>query len=359
MKKLLYITTRIDNSGGVSRILSVKLNYLIKKYNYTICVFNTNGIDREPFYYFDPTIKFYHSKEKSNGLLKTIGFLKEIKEVCALEKPNMVVICDNGLKGSLIPFFLQKDLPIIYERHCSKNIKGSNFFENIKLSASNKVLDLNKNKFSVFVVLNSISKNHWDCKNIELIPNPIWFEPPKKLSSVNNKVAVVLGRNSPEKQYKKLLLIWEKVVSIHPEWHLKIYGQQVKSLQLDVIRMGLEDNVLLHDPCEQINDILLSASIYLNTSSFEEFGLAVLEAMAFGLPVVGFKSAIGLNTLVSNNVNGYLLEKDDIDVYTDKVIELIKNKELRVKFGRAGALIASKYELKKIMEQWHDLFNSI
>lgn len=356
MKQLLYITTNLQGSGGVARILSVKLNYLIEKYHYKIAVINSNQDNDDFFFDFDSRIIFYAVKSKSISTYRT-----QIRSCIKKVNPDIIINCDNGLKGSLIPYLIKNKIPLIYERHCSRNISVATILEKVKLIISNLFLRINSDSYNYFVILNEEEKNDWNIKNIKVLPNPLWFSPLKLGNVGNTKIAVAVGRHSCEKRYDKLINIWQLVIKQHPDWILKIYGAKDENLSLEkiVLDKKLESNIKFYNPVKDISKIFSEASMLLSTSESESFGLVLIEAMAFGKPVVAFDGTSGTKTIIENGKNGFLVKENDIDAFVEKVNLLIGDVKLRGLMGENAKKGIETYDLNKIMKRWHTLFKSL
>ena len=94
-----------------------------------------------------------------------------------------------------------------------------------------------------------------------------------------------------------------------------------------------------------------SIDIFCLTSLWEGFGYVLIEAMAFEKPVVAFNINSSAE-IIDNNQSGFLIEKFDIEEYTNKVELLIKNKNLREKFGIEGRKKVEKtFNLEKSIDQ--------
>ncbi len=81
--------------------------------------------------------------------------------------------------------------------------------------------------------------------------------------------------------------------------------------------------------------------LLLRSSHWEGFGMAVLEAMAMGKPVVAYAVG-GIPELVSQGKNGYLVPPGAISELRHAVEQLASNGELRQKMGQAGRRIAQE-----------------
>jgi glycosyltransferase involved in cell wall biosynthesis len=88
--------------------------------------------------------------------------------------------------------------------------------------------------------------------------------------------------------------------------------------------MGLFEKVKFLGKQDGLVEILNSADVFLIPSQSESFGLAALEAMACGLPVVS-SSVGGLPELIRHNETGFIAEIGDVDRMAKYVIELLSN----------------------------------
>lgn len=356
MKKLLYITTYIQGSGGISRILSVKLNYLITTFNYQVTILETNKKGNAFFYDFNESIIFKYIDSKN-----IFKYKKELNKQIEAINPDIIVNCDNGLKGTLLTYLIPKNTSLIYERHCSKNIDVASLFEKIKLKLSNLLLQHHIEKYAAFVVLNTYEKNNWKASNIIVLPNPSWVVDIKNNSLNSTKIVIAVGRHDHVKAYHKLIKIWESVVITHPLWILKIYGQKNENLLLEkmAISLNLENNIQFLDPINDVDKIYSGAEILLSTSLSESFPMVFLEAMAYGIPVMSFEGTSGLSDLVKHGKNGFLIKNNNMSDYIEKLNFLIGDEIIRQKMGKIARKSINKFNLHTIMKQWQDLFKTI
>ena len=361
MPKLLYITTNLQGSGGVARVLSVKLNYLIERYGYTIHVVTTNNISETFFYDFNKRIVFHKINIKDFVFKYLLKYKRTLQSIVDEVKPDIIINCDNGFKGNLLPYIVKTKAPLVYERHGSRKIDVNTFKERIKNKVANIILDSNIKNYQVFVILNNEDAKDWNNNNIKVIPNLLCLKPPFEQSELKNKVAIAVGRHSLEKQFDVLLKIWQKVVVAYPDWTLKIYGEsdKEKTLQKLINQLEIGDHIKLYPPTKNITDEYSKASMLLNTSSSEAFGLVIIEAMAYGLPAIAFESASGPKMLIENNTNGFLIDSFNIDTYANKIKQLINDESLLFKLGENAKKSVNKFDIDVIMKQWHQLFQSL
>lgn len=128
--KLLYITQRANEEGGVQRVLSIKTNYLIEKFNYEVCIITQNGGNDDLFFEFNEKIEFHDIILKSNKIFNLLHYKKALLEHIKKIQPDCIIVCDFALKSFSIPLFIKTQIPIIFEAHGSKfnEYKESRFF---------------------------------------------------------------------------------------------------------------------------------------------------------------------------------------------------------------------------------------
>ena len=99
--------------------------------------------------------------------------------------------------------------------------------------------------------------------------------------------------------------------------------------------LGLGQDVIALGEQDQVVPLLSVADLFLLPSSQESFGLAALEAMACGVPVIA--SAVGgLPEVIDNGINGFLKEPDDLDGMTERALTLLTTPALHMRVAEAA-----------------------
>ena len=180
----------------------------------------------------------------------------------------------------------------------------------------------NRNSTIIFpgVDINKFTLNETDNKYIltvnRIVPNKnltFSIELIKKMKRRNNKI--------------KLIIIGVKQPGF--EWHLDELNKKIK--ELDLI-----DNVEIHTnvtDSELVNSYK-NCSVFLYTPKEEHFGIAPIEAMACGKPVIAFNTGGPKETII-NDITGYLLQ-DDLDQWENKIFDLLENNQKRMKMGMSA-----------------------
>lgn len=362
--RILYITNGIVGAGGLERVLSIKASYLADKLGYEVHILTLNQNDSPQFYEFSPKITLHDIHVEGNPLRYFLQYYKGIKKVVKTVAPDVIVVCDDGLKGFFLPLLLRKFCPMVYERHVSKEIEMKHDFSSIKkLSIKIKwfLMERLARNFNQFIVLTKGNKKEWpSLKNMMVIANPLSFYP-ERSSQLTNKKVIAVGKQGYQKGYDLLLPAWKLVTEKHPDWQLSIYGKKDSSqgLETQAKELNIQDHISFCDPEKGIEQKYLESSIYVMSSRFEGFGMVLIEAMACGVPCVSFDCNYGPADIIQDGKDGFLVTNGDTDAFADKVIKLIVDEDLRKIMGAKAKENVKRYLPEEIVPQWDVLFRSL
>jgi glycosyltransferase involved in cell wall biosynthesis len=364
--KLLYIANTLSGAGGLQRILLLKAGYLAENMGYDVTIITTRYKPEEDIFYpVSSKLKFTALRPgKANRLSYLTSYVKLLSKSINALNPDVVVMCDNGLKSFLLPFIINKKFTLIYERHVTKFIENKAKTFRLLSATFNKLvykfMDYSAAKFDEFIVVTQQGKNEWGSKNLAVIPNPLWFSS-DVVSSLTNKRVIAVGRHAYEKGYDRMFAAWKQVVKKYPEWMLDIYGDDNPEYDIRQIARdtGVETSVNFILPTKNIIGAYINSSICLMTSRYEGFGMVLLEAMACGVPCVAFNCPVGPSDIISNTIDGVLVKDGKIEDLVKSVLLLIEDTALRLEMGAKAKKSSEAYNLDVIMQQWDVLFKSL
>lgn len=349
--KILYVPPSISNSGGIARVVSQKANYFCENLGHEVHVLIEKENQDNFFYKFSNNIKWHFVPQ--NSLIFKLS--KEINLLVKNCKIDVVIICDVS-QWFVLPWLLSVDCPVFFETHIAKDFKKNqenNFYSKCK----RKLLNILKTKalqiFTSVVFETERGSKEWNIKNTTVIPNALSFFSDQK-SSLQNKRVINVSRHSPEKGLDQLLNLWKIVVTTYPDWQLDIYGEWNEELKYQKLaqELNVNNNVNFFAPVVKIQEKYLESSIYLMTSTSEAFGMVLIEAMECGLPCIAFDCPNGPRTIIENNSNGFLILENNFELYLSKILELIKDENLRIKLGKNAIESVKKYNQNNIMNEW-------
>lgn len=361
--KLLYITNGITGAGGLERVLAIKASVLAEDYGYEVHIVSLNEDNSKTFFEFSPKISQHTVQVMGNSIQYITRYIKGLKRKVKEINPDIISVCDDGLKGFFLPIIIDSRILIIYERHVSKMIEvtaSQTLITKISNTLKFRLMNYLAKSFDRFIVLTESNKNEWKLKNIQVIPNPLPFFP-ERISSLQNKRVIAIGKQSYQKAYDLLIESWAQLPEHHQDWELHIYGKIEKDLQLaDMAEgLGISKQIFFHSPEKKVEGKIIESSIFVLSSRYEGFGMVIIEAMSCGLPVVSFDCPHGPGDIIENNKTGFLVEYGNTSKFAEKLQLLMSDEELRVQMGSAGRKTSKKYNQENIIPQWDGLFKNL
>ncbi|QFU74470.1 glycosyltransferase family 4 protein [Halioglobus maricola] len=195
------------------------------------------------------------------------------------------------------------------------------------------------------------------------IGNTIHGEDLIQQRSERQKQVLTVARLVPRKQVDVLIDAFAKVADLYPEWNLVIagYGEQEQELVRQASKLGVSEHVEFLGKTDQVYPLYESASIFVLPSETEGFGLTLTEAMAHGLPAVGFADCEGVNTQIVSGETGLLVGSEDkCGNLAGALSSLMGNVELRERTGAAGKLrYESLYSNRVVFDQWETFLREV
>jgi N-acetyl-alpha-D-glucosaminyl L-malate synthase BshA len=108
---------------------------------------------------------------------------------------------------------------------------------------------------------------------------------------------------------------------------------------------------------EQMEDILAIGDLFLLTSEYESFGLAALEAMAAGVPVVS-SNAGGISEIMVQGETGFMSDVGDIASMSKQALAILKDDKTLRKFKERAAAHAEKFDIHHIIPLYEELYET-
>lgn len=395
MKKKIMLVEEckvVNYAGGIEKVMCNFANEFIKRgYDVSyICLDTEKGL---PLYPLDSQVEFinlafqgeryvnfsYLLKKAQKEILRAIGgseliingkkitdpkykyfedqFIKRLGYSIKKIRPD-VIICVSSESTYLAQAACNNDIPTITMCHVDTN-------RMVKYDTINQRMALLKTK-AVQVLMPSFVEpiKSMGVKDVFCISNIVEEVAPDfvaNLSAEKNEFRIVtVGRVEPIQKRPHLLVeAFAKLAEEFSNWSLDIYGAYdeggyKKSIDKFIKDNNLNDKVVFRGVSTNIKQELQKADIFAFPSSFEGFGLALTEAMAVGLPVVGYKNCSAVNEIIIDGENGYLCEDGSSDLAA-KLALLMRNKQKRIQMGAVGRKNMEQYAPVVIWDKWEEL----
>lgn len=196
-------------------------------------------------------------------------------------------------------------------------------------------------------------------EKVVVIPNCAPPHPlPATMQADGQKTLLYLGRLCDEKRPLLLLEAFCLVKNKYPDWNLEIWGHGYleNDLLSHIKKAGVPNRIIFRGQCDNPEFAYANAQIYCLPSSHEGFPNTVLEAMAAGLPIAGYKSCNALANIIENGRTGILAGEDTPQSLAGVLDKLMGDPDLRANLGHAAREAAADYEPIAIYDRWEKLF---
>ncbi len=198
-----------------------------------------------------------------------------------------------------------------------------------------------------------------------VIPNPVDFAelagPAVPLDWPWTHAAVAMGRLSREKGFDSLIEAFASVAGMFPDWGLVILGEGPMRAELEALasRRGLAARVHLPGNVAQPGATLKKADLFVLSSRWEALPMALLEAMACGLPPVVTRCIAGDPAWLRSGENAILVPVDDVPKLAAALAETMRDTALRRRLGGNAAQTVRPFALESVVEQWEGLLSEL
>jgi glycosyltransferase involved in cell wall biosynthesis len=183
-------------------------------------------------------------------------------------------------------------------------------------------------------------------------PRPDWREAP---------IAMYVGRLAPEKGLDTLVEAWPRVLAAHPAATLALVGEgpERAALEAQVARLGLGRQVQLAGASADPTSLLRSADLFVLPSREEGMSIALLEAMALGVPAVA--TAIPGNLgLLTDGQHGRLANAGDPEAIAVAILDQWSNPDRALAMAaQARARVESEFSIATVARRHLELFERL
>ncbi|MBI4566559.1 MAG: N-acetyl-alpha-D-glucosaminyl L-malate synthase BshA [Planctomycetes bacterium] len=200
-------------------------------------------------------------------------------------------------------------------------------------------------------------------KPIEVIPNfidPSRFRPRRSHRRRRERRIVHVSNFRPVKRSEDALRAFY-LVRRRAAARLQMIGTgpELDALRALARRLGIAEHVEFMGESRHIEHVLAQADLLLSTSEFEGFGLAPLEAMSCGLPVVATRAG-GIREVVEEGRTGYLTAVGDVEGLAERMIALLDDASLARKFGCEGrARACDLFSRDRVLPRYERVYETV
>lgn len=383
--KIIYCINSISHLGGIARVVIAKANALAAIEGNEVWIAYTDVDEKhpEPVFPLDKRVRTidlgirYYAKDQL-GLYYRIESAtrlrhrhkKALEKALAPIKPDVIISVGQSEKYLVPSLKLPRKPALVREFHYAKDYRryvSTSLIGRIKAWLTDLYdYGWKIRRYDAIAVLTHEDFNRNWAKTkirdkVHVIPNPLTGGKGILLSDLSSKTVVTIGRVAYQKNHESLIRAWSKVTKSHPDWKLCIYGDGdlYTNLKAQIMSMDLTENVYAPGAVRNASELLAQSSIFALTSRYEGFPLVIPEASAAGVPTVSYKCPCGPSDIITDGVDGYLVETGDEDTMADRICCLIEDESLRKQMGDAALKSSERFTPQKVADMWMNLFNSI
>jgi glycosyltransferase involved in cell wall biosynthesis len=199
-----------------------------------------------------------------------------------------------------------------------------------------------------------------------VVPNPVNIVVGARADvlahSRKRKLLLAVGRLDAGKDHATLINAFAQIAVRMPDWNLRIVGEGVlrPKLQEQIAALGLKERINLPGTVKDISKEYQNAQLFVIPSRYESFSLTTAEALAHGLPVIGFSDCPGVNQFIRTSENGVLVEpgRDRATSLAGALLPLMENEELRGRLT-VDSKIPEECRLERVIDRWENILGSV
>ncbi|AOC96100.1 MULTISPECIES: N-acetyl-alpha-D-glucosaminyl L-malate synthase BshA [Flavobacterium] len=201
---------------------------------------------------------------------------------------------------------------------------------------------------------------------IKVIPNFIELDKVKKdpnapchryvMANENERIITHISNFRKVKRIPDIIKIFYNVQKEIPA-KLMMVGDGPEKEKAEILcqELGILDKVIFFGNSHEIDKILCMTDLFLLPSETESFGLAALEAMACGVPVISSNSG-GLPEVNYDGFSGYLSNVGNVEEMAQNALKILKDDAVLSQFKANALEVARKFDIKNILPKYEALY---
>ena len=374
--KIAFFCGNMSHSGGTERVLSVIANELSER-GHTVSVISLWGEGTSFFPLYKRIHVYWVERERHQKGI--VGNFRYLTAILRHERPEYLIDVDMIL--GCYSFFLKWRRPDL----CWISWEHFNYYYHFRKNCFlRKIIRRIAGRFADrLVVLTEEDKRYYQ-ENMKLhcgisqIYNPLPYtqrasrnagsltgagglRPSKYTQGEGLKkeefpVIFAAGRLTRAKGYDLLIQSWSLLEKRYPQWKVIVAGdgEEEKRLKRQAYKAGLKRFYFAGNVAD-IERYYEKAAFFVLPSRDEGFGMVLIEAMHFSLPVVAYRCKAGPGEIVDDGETGYLVEPGNVEAFAEKMRILMENEEIRRIMGEKAKKSVKRFDRKMIADEWESL----
>jgi len=261
---------------------------------------------------------------------------------------------DEGIDIPMVTTLHGTDITLVgnhpfYKPAVTFSINKSDFVTSVSQSLKDDTLKLFNIKNEIQVIPNFIEldKNKYDptvpCRR-SVMANP------------EERIITHISNFRKVKRIPDIIKIFYKIQKEIPSKLMMVGdGPEKEKAEKMCRKFGIQDKVIFFGNSNEIDRILGLTDLFLLPSETESFGLAALEAMACGVPVISSNSG-GLPEVNLDGVSGYLSDVGEVNEMAENALKILKTEKVLAEFKKNALHVAEQFDIKNILPIYEALY---
>ena len=202
-------------------------------------------------------------------------------------------------------------------------------------------------------------------KHIEVIPNFIDLEKQQNsftdcqrsaMASEDELIITHISNFRPVKRINDIIRVFNNIQKEIPAKLMMVGDGPDREEAVKLVRkLGIKSKVIFFGNSYEIDRILCFSDLFLLPSETESFGLAALEAMASGVPVISSNTG-GLPEVNKDGFSGFLSNVGDIEDMSKKAIKILKENNTLESYKTNAKAQAKQFDIHQIVPKYEDIY---
>jgi N-acetyl-alpha-D-glucosaminyl L-malate synthase BshA len=261
---------------------------------------------------------------------------------------------DEGIDIPMITTLHGTDITLVgnhpfYKPAVSFSINKSDVVTSVSQSLKEETYKLFNIKKEIHVIPNFIELNN----NIK---NPNISCHRSVMAKENERIITHISNFRKVKRIPDIITVFNKIQQQIPAKLMMVGdGPEKEKAENLCQELGITDKVIFFGNSNEIDKILSYTDLFLLPSETESFGLAALEAMAWGVPIISSNSG-GLPEVNYEGISGYLSNVGDTDHMAQNALRILKDDIILAEFKKNALSVAEKFDIENILPLYEDLY---
>jgi glycosyltransferase involved in cell wall biosynthesis len=359
--RLLFVARAIDNmAGGVERMIISIMNALSPDHDVSLLTWD--GERAAAFYPMAARVSWYRldigDPRVKASLATILARLAKVRRLVNNIAPDVIVCFQGGSFRSMQLYTAGLGIPLIAAERTSPslydhaNSRRLRFIEHQSFRFARRItiqFERYRDLYPAYLRARMVTIAN-------PVPQALRLARPDVTGAEGRWRLLSVGRLGYQKNFSVLIDAFAGLAERFPDWDLRIVGEgeDRDALEAQVSRLpGLKGRVSLPGAIREVEREYVAAHLFCLSSRWEGFPNALAEALAHGLPAVGFAGCDGVPDLIEPGQNGALAAGNgDAAGLADALAPLMADTAKRASLGSNAVASVVGYRLEEIVRLW-------